>query len=114
MFTRLLDRSKCNVVAIILLLICTTLQMASVNGCLKINMEPNEAQSGLIFSVMDHSKVDDRNTGCIHIYYFIRHLHLHFESQEAEQSQIKKEEKSHKLMNHKKKNILNKKTETEQ
>lgn len=48
-------------------------------------MEANQAQSGLIFPVMDRYKQDDRNTGCIHTYYFIRHLHLHSETQEAEQ-----------------------------
>lgn len=53
-------------------------------------MEPNQAQSGLIFLVMDHSKADDRNTGCIHIYNFIRHLQLHSEYQEAEQYQVEK------------------------
>lgn len=48
-------------------------------------MEANQAQSGLIFPVMDRYKQDDRNTGCIHTYYFIRHLHLQSETQEAEQ-----------------------------
>lgn len=54
-------------------------------------MEPNQAQSGLIFSVMDRYKQDDRNTGCIHTYYFIRHLHLHSKTQEAEQHHFEKE-----------------------
>lgn len=53
-------------------------------------MEPNQAQSGLIFSVMGRYKQDDRNTGCIHTYYFIRHLHLHSETQEAEQHHFEK------------------------
>lgn len=53
-------------------------------------MEPNQAQSGLILSVMGCYKQDDRNTGCIHTYYFIRHLHLHSETQEAEQHHVEK------------------------
>lgn len=41
---------------------------------------------------MDHYKQDDRNTGCIHsYYYFIRHLHLHSETEEAEQRHYEKE-----------------------
>lgn len=43
--------------------------------------------SGLSFlSIMARCKQDDRNTGCTHTYYCIRHLHLHSASQEAEQS----------------------------
>lgn len=56
-------------------------------------MEANQAQSGLIFPVMDRYKQDDRNTGCIHTYYFIRHLHLHSETQEAEQRHFWKKKK---------------------
>lgn len=36
-------------------------------------------------------KQDDRNTGWIHTYYFILHLHLHSVSQEAEQQRFEKE-----------------------
>lgn len=56
---------------------------------------------------MGRYKQDDRNTGCIHTYYFIRHLHLHSETQEAEQHHFEKKHKSHKQMNHKKTNICN-------
>lgn len=46
--------------------------------------------SGVSFlSIMARCKQDDRNTGCIHTYYFIRHLHS--ASQEAEQHQSEKE-----------------------
>lgn len=61
---------------------------------------------------MDRYKQDDRNTGCIHTYYFIRHLHMHSETQEAA-SFLKKKHKSHKQINHKKTNIFNGKISSE-
>lgn len=72
-------------------------------------MEPNQAQSGLIFSVIDRYKQDDRNTGCIHTIISFGICIGTPRVKKQSSIIVKKKHKSHKQLNHKKTNIFNRK-----